>query len=125
MKPDRYRIEFRTPNSLDLAWKAWSLTHSAFGHGLLAARALELSNDYPDKDWRVARYSDLKQGWVKAWQKSAQKPTEFEHCGVKLTFREDGGINIRSSRREQHESGYAALEDHEVAALRAYFKSEG
>ena len=40
MKPDQYRIDFRAPNSLDLAWKAWSLTHSAFGHGMLAARAL-------------------------------------------------------------------------------------
>ena len=29
MKPDQYRIEFRAPNSLDLAWKAWSLAHSA------------------------------------------------------------------------------------------------
>ena len=46
---------------------------------------------------------------------------------MKLTFREDGGINIKSPRREQYEyeSGYAALQDHEVAALRAYFKSEG
>lgn len=125
MKPDQYRIEFRTPGGPDSAWKPRGLAQSAFGHGLLAARALELSNEYPEKDWSVVRYSDIGQKWVKVWQKSAQKLTEFEHRGVKLTFLKDGGINIKSPRREQFESGYAALQSHEVAALRAYFASEG
>ena len=127
MKPDEYRIESRMPNdAYDSNWGVFGY-QSALSDQTVIKRASAFSNDFDDADWRVMRYSDTLREWMLIWEATAEKPkpTKFEHCGVKLTFREDGGINIKSPRREQYESGYAALQDHEVAALRAYFKSEG
>lgn len=124
MKPDQYRIENRKPGVNN--WGTFEYV-SSLSESSVIKRASALSSDSPGADWRVLLYWEVVDKWVITWESPAgnPKPTDFEHRGVKLTFREDGGINIKSPRREQYESGGAALEDHEVAALRAYFASEG
>lgn len=123
MKPNQHRIQSRKPGGRN--WGTFEYTGYIADRSPLT-RGSELSGDFPEADWRVQRYSDIRKDWVTVWTQLAEKPkpTELEHKnGITVREREEfpGALSLLGP--DGWVFGYVSK--NEADALRAYFASEG